>query len=106
MENGTERREARRFTMSLPLSLRCSGLGGTQEKTGKTRDVSFRGLYFWSDALLETGSEIEFTLTLPKEVTRSADVHIRCHGRVVRVEPRDSERGIAARIENYEFLPA
>jgi len=33
-------------------------------------------------------------------------VHIRCFGQIVRVEPINERRGIAARIERYEFLPA
>lgn len=106
MESGIERREARRFTMTLPLTVRCNGPSGIEERQGKTRDVSFRGLYFWTDADFPAGSEIEFTLILPREVTRAADVNIRCTGRILRVEPRDGEHGIAARIEHYEFLPA
>jgi hypothetical protein len=104
MENSAERREARRFTMTLPLTVRCSGPSGIEERQGRTRDVSFRGLYFWTDADFPAGSEIEFTLILPKEVTRATDVNIHCKGRILRVEPRDGDRGVAARIEHYEFL--
>jgi hypothetical protein len=33
-------------------------------------------------------------------------VHIRCHGRVVRVESENhGKNGIAAKIEKYEFVP-
>jgi hypothetical protein len=103
--NDSERRSTRRYTMSLPLAVRCTGPSGIVERPGKTRDVSFRGLYFFADASVEAGTEIEFTLTLPREVTLATDVHIRCSGRVVRVEPHDGDRGIAAQIEHYEFLP-
>lgn len=102
----SERRGTRRYSMVLPLSVRCSGPGGIVERPGKTRDVSFRGLYFWTDADFAPGAEIEFTLTLPKEVTMAADVNIKCTGRIVRVEPKDGDHGIAAQIEHYEFLPA
>jgi len=105
MGYGIERRASRRFTMSLPLTVRSTGPDGVTEKQGKTRDVSFRGLYFLTEAQFETGSEIEFVLTLPKEITLAGDVHIRCFGRVLRVEPDNGGRGIAARIERYEFLP-
>ena len=44
-------------------------------------------------------------LTLPKEITLAGDVNIRCFGQVVRVEPDSPSRGIAARIERYEFIP-
>jgi len=92
--------------MALPLTVRSSGPDGAIEKKGQTRDVSFRGLYFLTDARFEPGNEIEFILTLPKEITLAGDVHIRCFGQVVRVEPHNGRSGIAARIERYEFLPA
>ena len=45
-------------------------------------------------------------LTLPQQITLAGDVHIRCYARVLRVEPHNGLRGVAARIERYEFLPA
>ena len=105
MPNGAERRASRRFTMALPLTVRASSPAGPVERKGQTRDVSFRGLYFWIDASIEPGSEIEFVLTLPREITLAGDVHIRCTGKVVRVEDLNGHHGIAARIERYEFLP-
>jgi PilZ domain len=107
MGNGVERRAARRFSMALPLKVRfSSGNNGVSETQGQTRDVSFRGLYFTIEAALETGSSIEFVLTLPQQITLAGDVNIRCYAQVLRVEPQDSLRGVAARIERYEFLPA
>jgi hypothetical protein len=106
MENGTERRAARRFSMTLPVKVRFPAESGVAEEDGKTRDVSFRGLYFLIDSNLETGSSIEFVLTLPQQITLAGDVHIRCYARVLRVESNDAGRGIAARIERYEFLPS
>jgi hypothetical protein len=106
MESGVERRAARRFSMMLPLRVRFAADDGVREKDGETRDVSFRGLYFLIEASLETGSSIEFVLTLPQQITLAGDVHIRCYARVLRVEPHNGQRGVAARIERYEFLPA
>lgn len=106
MEAGMERRAARRFSMMLPLKVRFSAESGVTEKAGETRDVSFRGLYFLIEAALEAGTSIEFVLTLPQQITLAGDVHIRCYARVLRVEPQNGRRGIAARIERYEFLPA
>ena len=74
--------------------------------TTQTRDVSFRGLYFLLEGDFRVGSNLEFVLTLPKEVTMAGDVQIRCTGLVVRVEDQKERHGIAARIEKYEFLPA
>jgi PilZ domain len=106
MESAVERRAARRFSMMLPLKVRFSAESGVIEKQGETRDVSFRGLYFLIEAIVETGSPIEFVLTLPQQITLAGDVNIRCYARVLRVEPRNGTRGVAARIERYEFLPS
>ena len=102
----TERRASRRFIMSLPLTVRSNGPAGTVERSAQTRDISFRGLYFLTEAKYEPGNPIEFVLTLPREITQSGDVNIRCFGQVVRVEVNDSKSGVAARIERYEFLPS
>jgi PilZ domain len=106
MENGAERRTSRRYTMALPVTIRTNDRGNTHQLNGKTRDVSFRGLYFMTDADCDPGSEIEFILTLPKEITLASDVNIHCFGRVVRVEAQDAGHGVAARIDRYEFLQA
>ena len=106
MEDGVERRAARRFSMMLPLKVRLSSDNGTTEKSGETRDISYRGLYFLIEEAVETGSPIEFVLKLPQQITLAGDVHIRCYARVLRVEPNNGRRGVAARIERYEFLPA
>jgi PilZ domain len=106
MDNAVERRAARRFSMMLPLTVRFSKDDDLIEKQGETRDVSFRGLYFTTEGMLEAGASIEFVLTLPQQITLAGDVHIRCYARVLRVDPQKSHRGVAARIDRYEFLPA
>jgi hypothetical protein len=106
MADGAERREARRFTMSLPMRVLLREAKG-RELDAYTRDVSYRGLYFLSAANFEIGGEIEFVITLPQQVTQSGDVNIRCVGEVVRIEPTENGRvGIAAKIARYEFMPA
>lgn len=106
MANGFERRTSRRFNMSLPLVVRTPlGDNSNGEITTETRDVSFRGLFFLLEGNHSVGSQLEFVLTLPKEVTMAGDVQIRCVGEVVRVEDHNGRHGIAARIEKYEFLP-
>jgi len=107
MSEGADRREARRFTMSLPMRVLPREANRGHELDAHTRDVSYRGLYFLADANFEVGSEIEFVITLPQQVTQSGDVNIRCLGEVVRIEPTENGRvGIAAKIARYEFMPA
>jgi len=106
MSDGTERREARRFTMSLPMRVLPREAKG-HELDAHTRDVSYRGLYFLTEANFEVGSEIEFVITLPQQVNQPGDVNIRCLFYFVHTEPTENGRvGIAAKIARYEFMPA
>ena len=53
---------------------------------------------------MEVGSEIEFTVTLPTEVTMTEPICVRCSGKVVRVEEAGGRFAVAAEINNYEFV--
>jgi hypothetical protein len=106
MPDGVDRREARRFSMSLPMRV-LPREARSKELRANTRDVSYRGLYFISETKFDVGSPIEFVLTLPQKVSPSGEIDIRCSGQVVRVETgTNGTMGIAAKIERYEFLPA
>ena len=106
MPDGADRREARRFNMTLPMRLLPRD-SQSPELKAQTRDVSYRGLYFLAEAEFKIGTTIEFILTLPEQVTRSGDVNIRCQGQVVRIESTHNGRtGVAAKIDRYEFLHA
>ena len=106
MSDGSERREARRFNMNLPLRVLPREAKGHELKA-QTRDLSYQGLYFLAEADFQVGSEIDFVITLPQQVTQTGDVNIRCQGRIVRVETTENGRmGIAAKIARYEFIPA
>jgi PilZ domain-containing protein len=102
--SGQEQRATRRFPLKLPVSVK-SPIGG--EAAAHTRDVSARGVCFYLDSpQLEKGSNIEFTLTLPPEITMTESIRVRCRGTVVRVETagNDGRAAVAAQIEKYEFL--
>jgi hypothetical protein len=102
----SDRREARRFVMTLPVRVLAHD-ASSPELRANTRDVSYRGLYFLTDARFEDGTEIDFILTLPQQMISAGDVNIRCHGKVVRIEPSENGKtGIAAKIDKYEFVPA
>lgn len=100
-----EKRATRRFTLRLPLTVRYEN-GAAQEAEAQTRDVSARGVCFYMDQPIAPGSEIEFTLTLPPEITLTESIRVRCVARVVRVDNSrpDGQLGIAAVIDRYEFL--
>jgi len=104
----TERRAARRYDLSLPVLVRLPINKDSQSHTGQTRDISTRGVYFVLDKEIASGTEIDFTLTLPAEITRGTEVFVRAHGKVVRVDKRQDDDhqsiGVAAIIERYDII--
>jgi len=93
----------RRFDMRLPAIVR---LEGTSELHTETQNVSARGVFFYLDRPVAAGTKLEITLTFPPHVTLTDAVRVRFSARVIRVEnPLPSARvGVAAMIEDYEFL--
>jgi len=105
----SERRNARRYDLSLPILIRAAAAPGTAEtQRGKTRDISTRGLYFVIDQDLRDGSDLDIMLTLPSEMTNGEEVLVKASGKVVRVEERMEDgslrRGVAAVIERYDIM--
>jgi len=104
----SERRLARRYDLSLPLNVRLPKSLEAGLHRGQTRDISTRGVYFMMDKDLAPGTEMDFTLTLPAEITQGTEVFVRAHGRVVRVDKRTEDNheaiGIAAVIERYDII--
>ena len=106
-ESGEDRRGMRRFDMRLPASVRIAGEMPDQLQT-ETMNVSARGVFFYVDKPVAEGSQIEVTLTFPPHVTLTDSVRVRFTARIIRVEnPLPASRiGVAAMIEDYEFLKA
>lgn len=106
----TERRTARRYDLSLPVTVRVPLNREPSSHSGHTRDISTRGVYFITGKELDSGSELDFTLTLPAEFTRGTEVFVRAHGRVIRVDKKRDDVhdlvGIAAVIERYDIIRA
>lgn len=100
-----EKRAARRFALRVPVSVKRD-LASPRE-SAQIRDVSARGISFYLDSAISQGANIGFTLTLPPEITLTESIRVQCKGRVVRVENGrpDGKVGVAAVIEEYEFLP-
>jgi hypothetical protein len=108
-----ERRVGQRFPYSLALSLRQPL--GSVEGVGFTQDLSSRGVFFFTDAPLTEGAEIELTLRMPSEITLGENMPVRCRGRILRVvrpstaynltpETVETKIGVAVRLECYEYL--
>jgi hypothetical protein len=104
-QTGQDRRTMRRFDMRLPATVRVAGQEPRDAST-ETQNVSARGVFFYLDRPLAEGVRIEVTMTFPPQVTLTEPVRVRFSARVVRVEtsPSYSGIGVAAMIEEYEFL--
>jgi hypothetical protein len=104
----SERRNARRYDLSLPVMIRIPVPGFAETQSGKTRDVSTRGLYFVIDQDVRAGSVVDIMLTLPSEMTNGDAVLVKASGKIVRVESRMEDgterQGVAAVIERYDIM--
>jgi hypothetical protein len=105
VEQQEEKRGARRFPLRVPVSVNRDR--SAQNEAAQLRDVSARGISFYLESAVAQGSPIDFTLTLPPEITLTESIRVQCKGRVVRVEDGqpDGKVRVAAVIEEYEFLP-
>lgn len=108
-----ERRVGQRFSYLLPVSISHSSRG--IDGVGFTQDLSSKGVFFFTDAPLVEGAEVELTLRMPSEITLGESMPVRCRGRVLRVSRPNPDRdssgpavetkiGVAVRLEGYEYL--
>ena len=89
--------------MRLPALVK---VGDVDECQTETQNVSARGVFFYLNRAVASGTKLEVTLTFPPHITLTDAVRVRFKARVIRVEnPLPSARvGVAAMIEDYEFL--
>jgi hypothetical protein len=102
-EAAPDKRAIRRFALQLPVTVTAAA-GEPLQATAETRDVSSHGICFYCEAAIERSSAIEFTVTLPTEVTMTEPICVRCSGTVVRVEETGGKFAVAAEITSYEFV--
>ena len=102
MSTETERRAGRRIPARLSTRVRTPQ-GGDQ--TAQTRDVSANGIYLYTKARMEKGSDVELVLILPPELTSGEKCWVCCQATIVRVEEEGSEFGVAAQIRRMDILP-
>jgi len=104
----SERRGTRRYDLSLPIMVRIPAQGFADTQSGKTRDISTRGLYFVIDQDVRAGAGLDIMLTLPREMTNGDEVLVKASGKIVRVEKRvedgNARQGVAAVIQRYDIM--
>ena len=100
----SERRAMRRFEMHLPALIKLTG-DRFQQFITETDNISARGIFFYIEGTIILNSRLEVTFNLPSHAALANSVRVRFTGRVVRVESGQTSRtGVAAFIEEYEFL--
>jgi hypothetical protein len=87
-------RKEERFETELTVRLEGGG-------EGVARNVSASGIYFQTDAALEAGEPVKFTLEF--QDFPSGPIRVNCSARIVRIEEQGTSRGIGAAIESFEF---
>jgi Tfp pilus assembly protein PilZ len=83
-----DRRKEQRFKLALPLQLKNG--------TSMTRDISTSGIFFETESGHSIGDTIRLSLHFEDET-------LECDACVVRVEPRNSQFGVAVELKSYVF---
>jgi Tfp pilus assembly protein PilZ len=83
-----ERRKVERYKLALPVQLKNG--------TGTTYDISTLGIFFETDRAYAIGETIQLSLHFEHET-------LECEARVVRVEPRNGQFGVAVELTSYGF---
>jgi hypothetical protein len=104
-----DRRSAARLDLKVPVKLRPLEGATPYVFSGKSLNLSERGLFVTMDNPPQVGATIELSFTMPRDLTGSAPMKVRCTARVIRVETKgvsEGKVGIAAHIERFETIVA
>jgi hypothetical protein len=83
-----ERRRGQRFKLAVPVRLKNG--------TGITCDISTSGIFFETESAHSVGDMIRLFLNFEEQT-------LQCEARVVRVEPRNGQFGVAVELTSYGF---
>lgn len=95
MNQWEEKRESQRIEVAVPVYI------GNEKAV--TRDISWSGVYFMTNQSFSEGSEVNFSMDLEFALP-GKPVKLDCQGEVIRVEKLNGKFGIAAKINNYQYL--
>ena len=106
-----ERRAAFRYKLSFPVVVRgVPGVYELEPLCGRTSNISRHGVHFAIDRVIEPGTKLRVSITLPREITQEPQVSIDAQVKVMRVgeggETTAEGVGIAVLIEEYRFVRA
>src|ERR1700688_5317680 len=95
------RRTGKKFPLELPIKIHGEDQGSV------TGNMSAAGFYIRGNPALDIGSNVEFEIALPPELTGANEkVIVQCKGRVVRKDAGEggAGSGVACGIETYGFV--
>jgi hypothetical protein len=103
-----ERRATSRYNLALPVEVRIVPyLDAAASILVKTRDISIHGFYFNITQAFAVGTQFEYSIALPIEITGTTQAYVSGTARAVRVEESGESHpghlGIGAHIENYQI---
>lgn len=99
-----DRRNARRFAVSVPLRIRFGNEAAPEELLASI-NLSERGVYFETSSPVQKGLSVHLSFEMPIEVTGVPDAQWNCVGEVVRVEDAKSpgKVGVGVRIDHWKL---
>jgi hypothetical protein len=103
-----ERRASSRYNLALPLEIRLvPSLTAVGSILVETRDISTHGFYFNVLQKFMVGTEFEFSIALPIEITGATQAYVSGKARAVRVEETGENHlgrlGVGALIVRYQI---
>jgi hypothetical protein len=95
MTYGNEKRNSQRIQVEVPVYI--------GEEKAVTRDVSWAGIYFLTEQSFTEGGALSFSLDLSYALP-GKPIKLDCQGEVIRIEQFGEKFGIAARINDFQYL--
>ena len=95
MDRTDEKRASQRIQVEMPVYI--------GHEKAVTRDVSSTGIYFLTDQSFVEGADLNFSLDLSYALP-GKPVKLYCQGEVIRIERHGEKFGIAAKINDFQYL--
>ena len=95
MTHPSEKRASQRIQVEVPVYI--------GQVKAVTRDVSWSGIFFLTDQAFVQGGSLNFSLDLSYAVP-GKPIKLDCQGEVLRVEKLGNQYGIAAKINDFQYL--
>jgi hypothetical protein len=93
MTHPSEKRASQRIQVEVPVYI--------GQVKAVTRDVSWSGIFFLTDQAFVQGGSLNFSLDLSYA---GRPIKLDCQGEVIRIEQLGEKFGIAAKINDFQYI--